>query len=102
MTPPTVIRVNPEHIDAGEPDNCEKCPIALAVLEQFGDKLAWIEVSEAEISLHTPGTEYAADPPAEAVEFITRFDNCDPVQPFEFTVEWRAFDYDDLTQLDAS
>lgn len=95
MTPPTTIRVLEDHIMRGEAENCEKCPIALALLDQLTGPVEFIEVSEAEITVHLPGGDYyTADAPAEAASFISLFDHGQDVRPFEFAVAWSFRDWD--------
>jgi hypothetical protein len=84
------IRVTADHIKRGEPQDSEKCPIALAMKEQRGD---YVDVDGCHAWYHPPGNDggaLTADLPEEARKFVDRFDHGDETAgPFEFTVEWR-------------
>lgn len=80
--------VTQEHIDKGKRCDGVRCPIALAL-----DPIDGISVDTEEICLHGMGYS-GTDPklPAEAVEFISAFDEGEPVQPFEFDIDWPIWD----------
>lgn len=87
LAPPT-IRVTGQHIIDGKVEDCQKCPIALALLEQANMPGARAEVSESELNLYAPDGTYSAVTPQAAREFILAFDECRGVRPFEFGVSW--------------
>lgn len=79
-----VAKVTQAHIDTGIPWDGHRCALALAMREttkdevavgmdcvQFGKSLAWL--------------------PADAVEFVRRFDNGEPVSPATFLIPVPAF-----------
>jgi len=95
------IHVTADHIRSGEPENCEECPIALAIAEAWAG--AGVEVSQDEIWLwpvwDSLGGCLTAQTPSEVRAFITAYDSEDydredAVKPFTFTVEWTAGNYD--------
>lgn len=79
---PITISVTEEDIANGRRKRCQKCPVAIAMLRAGfytvwanpGD-LTWIDSERNEHSCVTPD---------EVREFITRFDNHEPVAPFTF------------------
>lgn len=81
------IDVRQEFIDAGIPADCERCPIAMAVL---GDHAIEVVVVRDRIILRPgqPGFRRHAQLPPEAIEFVKRFDERGSVavRPFEFEV----------------
>jgi len=84
----TVITVTAEHIAAGKREDCEHCPIALAVAEVFPgspyvDEFACIITAG-------DGSETEFDLPDEARAFVEAFDNGQPAAPFTFTAELLA------------
>ena len=93
------INVTQDHIDRGQRQNCEECPIALAVKEQFPDKVWNISVEE-ELFIDWKDGPYGESFifPEIASAFIVDFDNNQPVGPFSFKVVlndgWDE-DYDD-------
>jgi hypothetical protein len=89
MTLTTVVRVTADHIKYGEVQDCEKCPIALAVLDAISNP-AQVDVNQDIITLWLPGATWVADPPHVAKSFIEDFDNCATVAPFDFTLTWRV------------
>jgi len=79
------VTVTAEHIAAGRREDCERCPIALAVAEVFPggpyvDEFACIITAG-------DGSETEFDLPDEAREFVEAFDNGQPTAPFTFTAE---------------
>lgn len=95
-----VIEVTQKDIDAGVKKDCNKCPIALAMLRAFpeaakvcvdGDCLT-VFVNDREM-LEATTTE-------EAYSFIERFDSGDlpevKVEPFTFTAEFNKIDPNDF------
>ena len=84
------IRVKQQHIDNGETDAPEKCPMALAVREEVGGKdKIWVDGDSVEV-YYTDGDGdwkeiYELDDAAQ--KFITDFDLGKTVQPFCVDVE---------------
>jgi len=89
----TTVYVTSDDIRRGEPGECDSCPIALAI-----DKAAEAVSSPAEYVhaqvftektwLHIGKNRYQASLPQSARDFIGRYDNALPVEPFEFTLRW--------------
>jgi hypothetical protein len=92
-TIPILIHVTQAHIDAGQTNDCEACPIALACLAQAaleGQKPFLVHVTLDEgISLFFRGLPFLGYPcgvPDEVYQFISDFDHGVPVSPFTFTL----------------
>jgi hypothetical protein len=90
---PTEVRVTAAHIAQGRPQDCNECPVALALREALGPG-AVVAVDEGEITAWMPGAEtWRADTPAAAKGFIRAFDNfTDAGLPPAFTLTWRGAD----------
>lgn len=94
MSAPKTIRVTAEHIEEGIPQDCEDCPIALAIVEQWDGPINHhdIAVDNREVLViqrHRGGQRsFTAQLPPEAMRFVQSFDDGYQVEPFEFTVEW--------------
>lgn len=78
-----IIKVEQKHIDKGERDNCDKCPIALAMKDAGFHKpmvrltsLHWFENEKAKKVIS----------PDCCIFFVGRFDIGDHVEPFEFQI----------------
>ena len=84
----TRVSVTAEHIAAGTPRSCGECPIALALLAAFPDAIR-VDVDTESARLYAPEGRYRAAMPPEAGEFISRFDDELPVEPFTFNLIWR-------------
>ena len=80
------ITVTQKNIDEGVRENGQGCPIALA-LHDLG--YPYVEVTPDGIRWDADCEEMTANSvlPDAASWFISRFDNNDPVEPFEFDVE---------------
>jgi hypothetical protein len=80
------ISVTAEHIAAGEREKCEKCPVALAFLTALprADRAV---VTGFGVSLYRAGVKTRLRLPDAASDFISAFDNSDPVAPFSFDIE---------------
>jgi hypothetical protein len=75
-----LIAIEQRHIDAGEPGECGKCPIALALMEAFPGTR--VEVGDATIDFYDGDTPTnVADTPGDGEWFIARFDSGMPVSP---------------------
>lgn len=77
------INVTSNHIKRGKPENCESCPIALAVREQLHWSKAETYVSDniGSVDRHV---HYRL--PEKAKRFMDRFDNALSVKPFTFNL----------------
>ena len=75
------VKVNNDHIQYGVKRNCEKCPIALALQDEFPYHA--IEVGDDGVTI---GADYY-DLPEIAQDFISDFDDGMSVQPFEFMLD---------------
>lgn len=76
----TSIKVTADHIARGLHDNCYSCPIALAVIDAGG--------SGVMVELQRVSTVHSRfDLPPEAQEWVSRFDDHKPVQPFSFEAD---------------
>jgi hypothetical protein len=82
------IQVTGEDIANGKPDDCESCPIALAMKRAIPD-LDWIEV-DGDAQWGTTDGGFGTRFPEVAKNFIRAFDSGDPVKPFEFECEPRV------------
>jgi hypothetical protein len=81
-----IVTVTAEHIAAGKREDCENCPIALAVAEVFAGSPY---VDEFTVMITAPdGSETEFDLPDEALRFIEAFDDggAGDVAPFTFIV----------------
>ena len=83
----TTITVTAEHIARGEREDCEGCPVALAIQEAFPD-LSYSIVGPEEITMGPLEAEISLPTPREAVFFILAFDNGEPVRPFAFELDY--------------
>ena len=77
-----IIEVTEQHIRHGTRNNCEHCPIALAVNETFNINTAVVSGEDFAIGEGINFKEYSL--PQEARDFIRQFDDGDEVQPFTF------------------
>ena len=76
------IEVTQEDINKGAPYRPSTCPVALAISRRLHDKRNVL------VGYHTvliDGRLY--DFPPEATNFIVRFDDREPVQPFKFKLD---------------
>jgi hypothetical protein len=87
----TPISVTAEHIAAGTARNCEKCPIALAILAVIpGIERAAVETDS--VTAYGGGAFWhTALMPGEGADFMDLFDAGRPVQPFTLELTWRAW-----------
>lgn len=76
------IKVTQKHIDNGFKNNCWRCPIALAIEEQLINKSFTVASSTIRIQGNVINLPY------EACNFIRKFDNGLPVEPFEFELDY--------------
>jgi hypothetical protein len=76
------IRITAEDIRMGRPRNGPSCPIALAAVRAIGDAGLWVYDDAIELSSGETGPL-----PAEARDFVGRFDRRETVVPFAFEVD---------------
>lgn len=81
----TTIHVTQDHIDSGLPAEPCYCPVALALEEQLGGvwfvDRGYLYKSSGSIFVNTPGI---------VLNFIDRFDEDLPVEPFSFELDLSA------------
>ncbi len=77
------IRVTQECIDAGTPRACGSCPVALAVIDAFLEKVR-VEVFGFGISVVNQTKLKNFFLPEVAFKFMEKFDRGESVEPFEF------------------
>jgi hypothetical protein len=89
------IRVTADHIKLGKPEECTKCPVALAILDAFpAGTEALVNQDWATVKRGPDDQFLDAELPQPAREFISAFDQPSewigpsPVRPFEFQVTW--------------
>ncbi len=81
------IQVTKKHIEKGKAKDCERCPIALAILEQVPNCVS-VDVTELDIcGCLNCGTAFDITIPRKASDFVVAFDNYRNVKPFEFELE---------------
>lgn len=86
----TAVSVTAEHILIGDRQDCESCPVALAIAQAFPD-LTYVSVDTDIISVQAvEGGRTYLDVPCEVVDFVLDFDaGCD-VEPFTFELDYPA------------
>lgn len=80
------VTVTQDHIDKGERENGDYCPISLALNEQYPAEpgaAKWWVGDDCAVRLHNAST-YTL--PGDAQEFIHEYDDGQPVQPFVFVL----------------
>lgn len=88
MKPPDklTIRVTQNHIDKGRPEDCGRCPVALAVLDALPD-VRRVYVDGDIISVRYARKDHVYWCPIEVANFVSDFDSGDPVSPMTATVK---------------
>lgn len=89
MSTQTFVRVTAEHIEQGVARNCERCPVALAVIDALD--LTSHDAVEADcgyVNIYRPGETWHADMPPNAWTFVDDFDGGRPVGPISFRLTW--------------
>lgn len=86
------VNVTQEMIDNGVQDNCEKCPVALALntaMTEADYEYAHLEVIDPEFFYLWGREEHCIGLPGEASEFINDFDydGRESVKPISFEVQ---------------
>ena len=89
------VNVTDDDIFQGEPGECDTCPIALAI-ERAAEKISrrgdWVhaEVFTEHAWLRIGPNRYRASLPQSVQDFIGRYDNALPAEPFEVTLLWES------------
>ena len=81
------VTVTQDHIDHGERQSGASCPIARAITRRMPQ---WTQVDVGETMFTffpASGERDEAFLPEEACQFIARFDEGKPVEPFAFTLD---------------
>jgi hypothetical protein len=79
------VTVTRELIEGGEPRSCPTCPIALALAKTLpGAQNVYVFNDGAHVRMSGKKL-LVIDFPAEAYDFMHRFDSGQPVHPFTFT-----------------
>jgi hypothetical protein len=83
------VEVTAEDIRLGKPSSNCKCAVALALNRIPGVSSAHVEFGGATVTYTLAGVTYdlAFNLPEQASDFITAFDQEEPVEPFTFTAE---------------
>ena len=81
----TLIKVTKEDIANGCPESTNNCPIARAILRQV--KTDWVSVGYCIKVVDQDAQHLKYKCPRSAKRFINRFDNGEPVKPFNFYLE---------------
>ena len=87
----TAVSVTAAHIAAGERENCEGCPVVLAIRDAYPG-LAYVAAGPEEITIQ-PGLqepEIRLDVSREVQEFIWDFDDGGEPGPFTFELDYPA------------
>ena len=89
----TAITVTARHIAAGVREDCENCPIALAILESIPG-IGYVAVGPGTCTIgadgRDTGTGTDVDLPESALNFIWDFDDGGHPKPFTFTLDYPA------------
>lgn len=88
----TAVNVTAEHIAEGIRQDCERCPVALAIAAALPD-LRYISVLSRAIIVLPRGRDFInIDTPRAVRKFVRDFDAGygDPVEPFSFDLEYPA------------
>jgi hypothetical protein len=83
------VSVTAEDIASGKPGEICLCPIYLALQRAMPDgvEALWVDCYRARLSGSPWLTTASAPLPQSARDFIGRFDNAIPVEPFEFDLD---------------
>lgn len=76
------VKVLQHHIDQGIRKDTERCAIALALQEQFPEMEVVVGLTCASVDMASWIFQGA-----DATNFVMRFDEGEPVEPFEFEME---------------
>lgn len=75
------IEVTQEDIDNGEQKNFKSCPVAIAISRTIGQPA---QVDQESVSLVLTPWDDSIEIPGRASNFISSYDDGDPVSPFSF------------------
>lgn len=80
-----IIKVTQKHIDNGVKNNCEACPVALAMKDKgMRDIRVMPNMFECIEFTSKAGLIHLRDMPNKVMEFVAKFDTGKKVKPFEF------------------
>ena len=85
----TAVSVTARHIATGIREDCEGCPVALAVIDALPD-IPYVIVSPEAITVGPIDAETRITPPAKVQDFIWAFDGGGLVEPFTFELDYPA------------
>ena len=87
----TVISVTAEHIAVGDREDCETCPVALAIAQAIPD-LTYVSVGPEGLIAKSCRSEREifVDLPREVQEFIWDFDDGGTPGPFTFELNYQG------------
>ena len=85
----TTISVRAKHIAKGKRQDCERCPIALAILDAIPG-IDGIAVGPDEIAISSGELRLPFSAPDEVLNFVWAFDQdgADAVAPFSFDLDY--------------
>ena len=78
------INVTRQHIENGLIGECDKCPVALALLDVG---CLMVTVGDYDTCFYYNGQDYQIVNPPDVQEFVANFDDEAPVEPFSFTLD---------------
>ncbi len=84
---PIVVKVTRNEIINGVKQKCHLCPIALALRRALPEANGVTSYLNSASWYDRKGMRWNADLPHAATTFVVRFDNGEPVQPFEFKIQ---------------
>ena len=85
----TTVAVTAEHIDKGKREDCERCPVALAILDAF-PSLYYVRVGPDNIGVQRRENELLTllAVPLDVANFVWDYDDgTSTVYPFTFTLD---------------
>ena len=84
------VDVSSWHIEKGLPSEGDRCPVALALSDALALNDRKLDVGHNSFTIsYADGTYLMNLPlPGEAQNFIYRFDNHNPVEPFSFEIDY--------------
>jgi hypothetical protein len=87
----TIVVVTTEHIERGEPENCERCPVALAIMDAL-PAAGVPSVGPSEVAFRVADDMWTdVHLPPEVSDFIESFDGgATDIGPFSFDLDYPA------------
>lgn len=81
-----IIKVTQDDIDKGQPYNCNRCPIALALMRELKINEVEVDGSKADyiVTINNERIWYGIELPQDAFNFVMRFDEGENVGPIAF------------------